>query len=384
MRLRVGDLGERPADRRARLPEADVLRSLACVAFVTWHVLVHVARSAPPGQQESWLLASQFFVWGGPVFFFLAALLGFHRHPEGERDRGFWARRLLLIGLPYLVWSAVYLLLDLPTFRGMSAAGMLRTVGLSLLFGVAQLAFVNALFQFYLCFPLLRWLWNRADRWALVLSAFLIGVGWLIGGWRLFRVSLPPAAYSSVAAFLPGWLPYVALGALLAPLVGRLGRLAPRPVWLWFPIACTVAGALLYLGRPQDGDPYAGAIRWPALAATLLILPFLLRAGYRARIGDFATITREFSRHTPAVFFAHLLPLRLAALLVPGGWSAWAHLAVYVLTTAVGTGLIIRFFKRNPAAMLAVGMLDRPKRVALPAGPPAAEAPEYSRAASAG
>jgi hypothetical protein len=266
----------------------------------------------------------------------------------------------------------------------MSAGGALRTVGLSLLFGVAQLAFVNALFQFYLCFPLLRWLWNRADRWALVLSAFLLGVAWLEGGWRLFRVPLPPAAYSAVAAFLPGWLPYVALGAVLAPLVGRLGRLAPRPVWLWFPVACVAAGALLYLDRPRGVDTYAGAARWPAMVATLLILPFLLRAGYRARAGDFATITREFSRHTPAVFFAHLLPLRLAALLVPAGWSAWAHLAVYVLATTVGTGLIIRFFKRNPAAMLAVGMLDRPKRDPLTAAPPAEEALDYSRAASAG
>src|SRR5438132_1201229 len=101
MRLRVDEPGERPADRRARLPEADVLRSLACVAFVAWHVLIHVAGHAPAAQQEGWLLASQLFVWGGPVFFFLSALLCFHRHPEGERDRGFWARRLLLIGLPY-------------------------------------------------------------------------------------------------------------------------------------------------------------------------------------------------------------------------------------------------------------------------------------------
>lgn len=351
------------APQNARLPEVDRLRAVACLAVVAWHVLVHVADRAPASQQAGWYAASQLFVWGGPVFFFLSAFLCFRQHPEGSRAPGYWGRRLLLVGVPYLVWSCVYLLLELRNVQGQAPADVLLSTGAVLLFGVKHLAFVNALLQFYLLFPILRWLTNRANPAVLALSGFLIGVAWLEGASR-FLPPAPAPAYSSHAAFLPAWLPYVVLGAWAARHPEQLRRLAPRPTGLWAASALLVCGSLgMLFGRTAAGTPiYAGAARLDVLLMALLWLPFLLRYAARSGAGVIASLSREFALYTPAVFFAHLLPLGLAATLVPVSWGPWALLALYLVTTTVGTGLLIRAFNRSPGAMLVVGMLDRPRR----------------------
>jgi peptidoglycan/LPS O-acetylase OafA/YrhL len=88
------------------------------------------------------------------VFFLLTAfvLCYSYRDRAPERWRAFWRRRYPLIGVPYLVWSAVYLL---ALGREWEPAVFARAV----LTGTAQyhLYFLLVSMQLYLVFPLLRW-----------------------------------------------------------------------------------------------------------------------------------------------------------------------------------------------------------------------------------
>lgn len=367
-------------ERKLRFGELDILRALACGAVVAWHILVHVAAKAPPDTRSGWYAASQLFVLGGPVFFFLSALLCFHRHPEGERLGTFWPRRVLLLGIPYAVWTLVYLLLELRASHELSPVQKVQMAGLSLVFGVKHLAFLNALFQFYLFFPLLRWVWNRADRLPLTLAGLILGGAWLEGAPRFLPQDLPPSVYSAHAGFLPAWIPYVVLGAWASEHGDRLHKLAPRPAGLWALALLFLSGsAALLFGRglEQSAAPlYAGAARWPVTLLTLAWLPFLLRYAWRARDGVLGSLSREFARLTPATFFAHLLPLGLTAMLAPAGWSPWALLALYALATALGTTLLLRIFQRSPAAMLVIGLPEKPRRpLAFEEQNPATEMP---------
>ena len=366
-----------PSSRRSRMGELDTLRALACGAVVLWHVLVYVAAAAPPTTRPAWYAASQLFVLGGPIFFFLSALLCFHRHPYGEPMPGFWGRRLLLLAVPYFVWSMVYVLLDLRAYQAMSPPEAAGAIGTSLLLGLKHLAFLNALFQFYLLFPLLRWLWSRMDGAALGIAGLLLGFAWLEGAPRLLPQGLPPGAYSYHAGFLPAWLPYVVLGAWASRHVERLGNLAPRPAGLWAASLLLLSlSAAALCARLGSAVPYPGAARWEVAVAALLWLPFLLRWAHRAQKGAVGSLAREFAACSPAVFFAHLLPLGIAAAVTPANWPPAVRFGLLAGAAVAGTGILLRVLRHSPTAVLVVGLLERPRR--QPAPPPAIQiSPEW-------
>jgi peptidoglycan/LPS O-acetylase OafA/YrhL len=119
------------------------------------------------------------------VFFLLTAfVLGYsYRDRAPKRWPAFWRRRYLLIGVPYLVWSAVYFV---ALGQGWQPAGFVRAV----LTGTAQyhLYFLLVSMQLYLVFPVLRWV-LRATRgrhgWLLAAAvAYQIAVYAVLQRWQ--------------------------------------------------------------------------------------------------------------------------------------------------------------------------------------------------------
>ncbi|MGD9990495.1 acyltransferase [Pseudonocardia sp.] len=99
------------------------------------------------------------------AFFALTAFVLTHRHrDERPGPLRFWRRRFLLVGVPYVVWSAIYTCLGLST-APLPADAALRAFGHALLTGTAwyHLYFLLVALQFYLVFPLFRVL-LRATR----------------------------------------------------------------------------------------------------------------------------------------------------------------------------------------------------------------------------
>jgi peptidoglycan/LPS O-acetylase OafA/YrhL len=112
-------------------------------------------------------------------FFFLTALVVTYAQVDHPRSTlAFWKRRYWQVGIPYLAWTAIYLMFTLITVDASwhEAGVFLRH---NLLLGYSQLYFVIVIFEFYLFFPLFMRLLRRVrHRWILTGSlalAALIG-----------------------------------------------------------------------------------------------------------------------------------------------------------------------------------------------------------------
>lgn len=99
------------------------------------------------------------------AFFVLTAFVLMHRYRDhAPTTLPFWRRRFLLVGVPYLVWSVIYTGLQLVTAPQDPAAAA-HSLLINILTGTAwfHLYFLLVSLQFYLLFPVFRWL-LRATR----------------------------------------------------------------------------------------------------------------------------------------------------------------------------------------------------------------------------
>lgn len=225
---------------KSRLGALDILRALAAIAVVVIHItagpMVTLPRESP-----SFLLASLLNEWARfsiPAFVLLSGLvLAYGYGPDREFKTGTYLwKRLKSIGVPYLLWSALYML-----FRGyveQNWTGLLPRFGAALIEGSAmyQLYFVVLIFQYYLLFPLVRPLLQK--RWFnwVVLGALLLQL--LLMADTFYGWVHPKGAFLTWASYyrdrlFPWWIGYFFLGTWLGVAPARLERLK---AWLW-PIA---------------------------------------------------------------------------------------------------------------------------------------------------
>lgn len=154
------------------------------------------------------------------AFFVLTAFVLTHRHRENApAPLRFWRRRLLLVGVPYVVWSAVYTGLGLvtaPLPPGAAAAGLLH----ALLTGTAwyHLYFLLVSMQFYLLFPAYRALLRATrGRHGLLLAA---SAALQVATDLVLHVPTPSGAEAVVAPYATSLLPsyqfFLVLGGVAA------------------------------------------------------------------------------------------------------------------------------------------------------------------------
>lgn len=128
----------------------DSYRVIACGAVVLQHSLLW---NVWAGNTTAWAFV-MLLHFSRTAFFFLSAFL--LTYAEIHRPRpvtAFWRRRFAEIGIPFLVWTAVYWLFTMTNDGSWGQAGSL--LWNDLLFGYYQLYFVVVLLQLYLVFPLL-------------------------------------------------------------------------------------------------------------------------------------------------------------------------------------------------------------------------------------
>lgn len=358
----------RPERQRDWIPELDVLRSLGCVAVVGFHLVWAAgALESDPHRRLAWSGVAQFLLLGAPIFAFLSGLLAFYHYPARTSLRGYWWSRLLYLGVPYLAWTALYLLLTPGGVWGVPLAVALRRVLLALVFGPRHLGFVAALFQFSLLLPLWRWLWQRVDRPVLLIAALLCGVAWIDGGPRLLPRDLAYVSEAPLMGCVLAWLPYLALGAWASEHLDALEALLPRPRGAYALSGLMLAASAVTVAtRATAGRTEMVTARTALLGllvAFTLCLPGLLFAARRVRETRWASLCREVARYSPAVFFVHVLPLSLAEFIVPGRASAGWALVIYTFVTWLGTGLLIDLAHRSETGRLLAGLGRRPQRL---------------------
>ena len=144
-----------------RIEELDFTRIIAMIAVITIHVT-----SAYIGYQSNILvmgmnvafILNQLTRFAVPLFILLSGTsLGLSANDDSYR--GFLHKRLTKIGIPYLAWTAVYIIYN--NHSDLSAINF-RSVLRTVLLGQAapHLYFVVIIFQFYLIFPFLRHLFS--------------------------------------------------------------------------------------------------------------------------------------------------------------------------------------------------------------------------------
>lgn len=317
----------------SRLEEFDVLRWAAILAVVFIHVSALAIRPGDTGLLASANRLSRFAV---PAFVAMAAGLAWTHPPIPTLAT--WARymgrRLLVIGVPYALFSAAYVVPA--ALRRSGVPGALSDWAKSVALGNAwsHLYFVPLVLVLYAVQPLAARLMERAPRAAIVAS-WLVAAGWwyvwdalpAIGrtwSWWLLYLPFATAGWLYVrhrgpaSAALARWWPVLllaggafALPAVRVPLADRLERIA-------------VAGPALksIVSNASDLAVLAGVAALCAMAAAA-----------------WPTLARLARRHQPLVYGVYLShPLLVFGLAVAAkrvGVTAWLGWLSIPLTAIV-------------------------------------------------
>jgi peptidoglycan/LPS O-acetylase OafA/YrhL len=149
-----------PAPAQGYLEMFNLFRVIACLAVLGQHSFI-------------WTNMTGNFIGTGFItmlhlsrtsFFFLTALVVTYAQVDHPRSTlAFWKRRYWQVGIPYLAWTAIYLIFSLITVSASwnEAGAFLRH---NLLLGYSQMYFVIVIFEFYLLFPLLMRLFRTVGH----------------------------------------------------------------------------------------------------------------------------------------------------------------------------------------------------------------------------
>lgn len=182
----------RTAEGKPRhLYEVDVLRILTFACVIGVHTTSHTAATDDVGLNA--LLALLHFT--RLVFFSLTAFVLVYSYTLRPRPMAqFWPKRFLLVGVPYLAWSFVYVAaawLLSPTRRG-DVPDLVRTAAEGIVTGTSwyHLYFLLVTMQVYLLLPVIVWLVRRTrgHHVTVLVVAFLVQLV-VFAGYKYFPAS---------------------------------------------------------------------------------------------------------------------------------------------------------------------------------------------------
>jgi peptidoglycan/LPS O-acetylase OafA/YrhL len=162
--------------RKPHIREIDLVRALTVLGVIS----VHTTWFTNIGQDFWPSFAMDALHYTREVFLFMTAFVLFYTYYDRRIALGsWWLRRFKLVGIPYVVWSAAYLIYGGHLAQGLGA--YFKTLGLDLLTGVAwfHLYYLLVTLQIYLVFPLFVWLVRKTaghHRWLLA-GSFLVELG---------------------------------------------------------------------------------------------------------------------------------------------------------------------------------------------------------------
>ena len=133
-----------------RLIEIDAMRGLAIMFVVTIHTF--------------WLYDYAPILWFGvPMFVFISGLVLTYKYKEKMDIFRFYKNRILFIGIPYLFWSAIMMLVYFPDTLSRPIDATFAYYLKTSTGNWQTLWFVYLIFQFYMLFPFLIELYKRSS-----------------------------------------------------------------------------------------------------------------------------------------------------------------------------------------------------------------------------
>jgi peptidoglycan/LPS O-acetylase OafA/YrhL len=354
---------------RGQLPQVDVVRVLTFAAVIC----VHASSMAflPSSTANGASLMTLHFT--REVFFVITGFVLVHSYGRRTFDLGrFYRRRVLLVGLPYLLWSLIYFAVNVP----FAADQWLwwRTLGYDLITGRAsyQLYFLLVSLQAYLVLPLLLRLLRRTvgrhGRLLAVSLAAQLAITELIQHYVVQVHGAQQVAILHADVYLPTYQLYFLVGALAAWHLPRLQHLVEtRGRWV---LAALVASAILmqvayWLQVPRIGAQSAQNVLQPAMVPWSLAVALGLywlgsRWAAQPRTGRLATVVSTGSRLSFGIYLVH--PLVLDLLLDHGFRSGHGQVVppllasvVLVLAAVVAATVLVALLQRTPLSAALTG-----------------------------
>jgi peptidoglycan/LPS O-acetylase OafA/YrhL len=265
----------------AGFPMSGHLQHLDLFRILTFAVVVgvHTAANGSAGQGTAANAVEIVFHYTREAFFFLTGFVLAHSvRNRPLRLRRFWPKRFKLIGIPYLVWSFLYICYAYWRNGAMSGHTFVHLLWKSTLLGQASyhLYFLVVSMQIYLAFPLLNRLRGPGTRHpALLLGSLAVVDGVIL---QFAHVSHPVGSH---AEFWATWA-YITIFPYLFWVVGgsvaawHLQRLQP---WLWRHRPAVAAASVAALGIALAVYAYQIHTGWQPQDAGEVMQPVFLLWG---------------------------------------------------------------------------------------------------------
>ena len=377
----------RVCSSRPHAAELDVVRPAASLMVIVTHAMQMFA-STGSIFYGAIVLESQA---SRHVFFFVSAMVLAYqacRQPRWSPFR-FWGRRGLTIVIPYAIWVLIYWAAGFAGLRGDTIPGNsgpilldLKSLGQQLITGPGHLYFVFVLMQFYLAFPLLLVLLNRARRWHWAILGGSLAVQVLVTiALHYHHWTWSPWYDLGSTRQLSSYVFYLVAGAITG------AHLPEVRAWIWrhrWPLlsagtAVIVAVEVWYWLTVRSGqsatgtsDPFSPEFI-PLYLATVLLL-WLAGAWWasRSRDGWPSRLVRTTSDDSYGVYLSHIMFLDVLAAAGLSGLNShvpWiVTVVIAVLVAWTGASLLTVLLARTPLSRWLTGRARRPWR----GGPPAA------------
>ena len=295
-----------------RIEELDFTRVIAMIAVITIHVT-----SAYIGYQSNVLvmgmnlafILNQLTRFAVPLFILLSGTsLGLSANDDNYRE--FLHRRLTKIGIPYLAWTAVYIIYN--NHSDLSAINF-RSVLRTVLLGQAapHLYFIVIIFQFYLVFPFLRRYISR-EPCKCVFFAFVItyGIQELFYFRRLGVDLIPHALQPYLWLLFPTWIFYFVAGAVLSEYrLTLIRKLASQNTVTILCVTFLFSG--LYVIESHVTGNIESIKTSLDLYVPLVLLSTFSAWKYAERIHASHIVVKILSKHSMTIYFMHVLVLRI-------------------------------------------------------------------------
>ncbi len=161
-----------PAGVGGYLGQFDSYRVIACCAVVLQHSLLW---TITVGNTPAWAMVMLLHFSRTAFFFLTAFLLTYSQITRPRTTTDFWGRRILLIGVPYVVWTLIYWVFTMAMNGWWDQAGpLLKNY---LFFGYYQLYYVVVILQLYIVFPfVLRAVRATRHHMALMVGSLLFAL----------------------------------------------------------------------------------------------------------------------------------------------------------------------------------------------------------------
>ncbi|WP_224732735.1 acyltransferase [Methanoculleus thermophilus] len=357
--------------------EIEYMRGFAALAVIAVHISMNYTQ-IPTVNLLALLnlfiyIAAHFAV---PVFVFISGWVLAARYAREYPVMTFYRRRARTILLPYLFFTALYLMVRVDGTIGFAGVPTPGRVVEALLLGTAayHLWFFVLIIQLYLLYPLIALGYDRFDRagtgLCLLLLLLIVQPLWNAGA-HLVGGLAGPEWYTVLIRLFPSHLFYFVLGIHVARHTGQF-RSTLRSLPTIGVLAAAGGGALVLGGMWVASALLLGSLTSTTLAVFCiyrLLEPFyyipviavLVLAAWRLEgaIGRVSAAARSFGDYSYGIYLVHPLVIAAGASILFSltglSWADWLTYPVLFLAAAAVSYGVVRGASRVPYAGYLIG-----------------------------